>query len=168
MWVNTPDSPGEGAFRSLRAHHPDVFDFLRGDEARLRELLSRVRWCLRMAWDSSDARRRDWFFFLARSEYNYARGESYLARDGTVAKDRRRFMLMPPDTPFDAAVFYAQTRLASKMARCKNPGCSVPYYFRMRPRQESCCVDCAKPTLLESKRRWWKEVGSAARRAKRK
>lgn len=169
-WANC--QPDE--LHALAESHQDVFDFVANDEEGLKAVVENVGRYLRMAWEASESRHRDWYFFTARREYATAMLGSFavLTRDGRGGRDvaRRISPLVPPETAFDIAMFHVQTRLANKMAVCGNSRCHERYFFRRRKGQKYCSSDCAKPALLEAKLRWWKAEGKqwrAERQAKR-
>ncbi len=74
-----------------------------------------------------------------------------------LAFTMRLTTLEVPLTPFDAAMFYLQTRLTDKIRRCPNPTCPAPYFFAVKRAQKFCSAPCAAPAQREAKRRWWAE-----------
>jgi hypothetical protein len=185
-WVNLPNPvdspPNRGAVERFLSRYPYIFEFRVGDgpEARrlaetpyLNVLLGAVRTGLNRAWLAPDAQHRDWYIFQLRYAYERTRArieepDPSLAQQAGDTPDlqvRRtlRSMLadllqdVPPATPFEAAIFYLQTRLADRMLRCANPNCAKPYFFRMKKGQKYCSAVCADPARRESKRTWWNQ-----------
>lgn len=65
-----------------------------------------------------------------------------------------------PLTPFEAAMFYTQTRLLDQLRTCPNPTCPTRFFFTTKKGQKFCSTVCAEPAQRESKRRWWTEKRS--------
>ncbi len=183
-WANLPNPvdypPYRGSVERFLSRYPYIFDFKDGDVAEagpgttdLNVLLAAVRTSLRRAWLAPDAHHRDWYVFQLRYAYERirARIEGGDVSVGPVAGDTpeidasqsfRSIILdllqdVPPTTPFEAAIFHLQTRLADRMLRCANPNCANPYFFRMKKGQKYCSAVCGDPARRESKRAWWNQ-----------
>jgi hypothetical protein len=76
-------------------------------------------------------------------------------------------LLLPqvPLTPFEAAMFYLQTKLIDKLRLCPNPRCPAPYFFATKKGQKFCSTVCAEPAQRESKRKWWNENRGVKKRS---
>jgi hypothetical protein len=127
---------------------------------------------LRRAWNSSDAREREWCCFRLREVYS-----SMVRRHDMTPEQREKEdldvtvtgprYLAPPISAFEAAVFHFQH--SKRARRCRNAECFAPYFFASKRGQEFCSIACARPVRLESQRRWWHEnKGRAKKRKKRR
>jgi hypothetical protein len=85
-----------------------------------------------------------------RVEFNWKRGQ----------------IIYMPENEFERAV-YALFRNSSLAKVCGNPDCPAPFFIAGRRSQRYCGEDCAAVFQHESKRNWWKEVGSKMRRQQR-
>ncbi len=74
----------------------------------------------------------------------------------------------PPPLPFEDVMYHFQRRLRYAL-HCANPSCPAPYFFKQEGfrTQRYCSPDCAHTARLESKGRWWNEVGKARRESAR-
>jgi hypothetical protein len=184
-WVNLPNPtdypPHRGAVEKLLSRYSYIFAFRKTDRSEggrqtrttaVEALLAAVQIGLRRAWLASDDHQRDWYLFQLRYAYERTRAR---IEDGIFAtqdvgdtselRARRSFRLMieellqhvPEATPFEAAVFHLQTRLAHRMRCCPNPDCAKPYFFRMKKGQKYCSAACADPARREAKRIWWNQ-----------
>ena len=75
----------------------------------------------------------------------------------------------PPMRPFEEVMYHFQLR-SHYALHCANPGCPAPYFFKedgVRT-QRYCGEDCSHVARLESKGKWWNEVGKAKRDAVKK
>lgn len=165
-WVNV----GENATVTLRRLHPGVIAAISGENVEY--VVTQVRMLLQRAWkESDDARRRTWFLTLARELY--ARGCV------SAAMPFLPFYATFPGLPegdagkFDAALFYAQTKLAPKMQVCRAAinaqfnkalnNCSTPYFFREEKGQKYCSTDCSDPVRDAGQRNYWTMRGRLLR-----
>jgi hypothetical protein len=164
----------DGSSRKLRAHHPDAFGNI------FDHSLIQFRDILRLAWTAHDVRHRDWFIFQLRDYYCACQREYELSKrpddpyprevslpsGGTVtiwpastisAELEGRRLEPPPETKFEATMFYFQRSIAERTKFCPVPGCTTPYFIAAKRRQKYCSVDCAESANLEAKRKWWHE-----------
>lgn len=154
-WANLA-APVNESIEWLWRHHRNVVRPIASKHGE--RIVSDIRQLLRLAWDATDSRSRDWFLVLARTRY--AQGcvaASYPSGFGLNFAEKT--FPGPPEgeaSAFDSALFYAQTTLAHKMQHCK-ANCSAPYFFRRRKGQKYCCTDCSEPALLAQRNRWWSE-----------
>ena len=134
---------------------------------------------LRLAWKSPDERIRDWYIFSLR--HAHALGERSLHAPHEVAaevlstpraqqtlwkeKDYDWLSAPPPHvTPFEAVLYYFQTRVGDLAKYCGHVDCPAPYFIAKKRAQKFCSEECAGPANRESKRKWWSENrGKAAR-----
>jgi hypothetical protein len=130
---------------------------------------------LRHAWDAPDARHRDWYLHEMRRQYSHAAAELALGdlptppdgilsvAPGMVVRgfepmiDRvyPGFIEPPEVTPFEAAVFYFQSRIGDRAKYCGHVDCPAPYFIAVKRWQKFCSEKCAGPANRESKRKWW-------------
>jgi hypothetical protein len=70
-------------------------------------------------------------------------------------------------TPLQSALhaLWAKSSLAKV---CKNPDCPAPFFIAKKTRQQFCGDECAKPSRLEAKMKWWNEHGKRGREGKRR
>jgi hypothetical protein len=138
------------------------------------EILRKVRWYLQQFWKTQDPHARDWYIHRAREWYWRARvhGDNnvqmFREEEGTATTvdDARNAsswlnisIEMAPDvpperTPFEESLFHLQT-IAEKTRFCPNLKCQAPYFIATKKGQKFCSPECARPTLLASKRRYW-------------
>jgi hypothetical protein len=141
---------------------------------RATEILARVRRYLRSFWKTQDPYERDWHIHRAREWYWRARvqHDPNVARSwdrwasATSAQDARNeagllnivtemVLDQPPRrTAFESSLFHLQS-VASKTRFCPNSQCHAPYFIAVKKGQKFCSSECARPTLLASKRRYW-------------
>jgi hypothetical protein len=74
----------------------------------------------------------------------------------------------PPRSPFEQVMGHFQRRSRCAL-HCANPSCPAPYCFKEEGvrTQLYCGEDCSRVARLESKGRWWNEVGKARRESAR-
>jgi hypothetical protein len=146
-------SDAERAFRRMVKRYPEFF-LQQGrpmTEEKAFGLLAPVADLLRMAWDSQSLRKREW----------------YLADlEGVYHHEYNRF-LDPPTfaLPLEALVYYFR-RNSERALHCPNPECPAPYFFSTKKGQKYCSPECARPSQLESKRRWWSDYRAGKTRTK--
>jgi len=192
-WANLPNPVDHPPYRSaverFLSRYPYVFANLDSHSSEIdrvagapevNALLAAVRTGLCRAWLAPDAHHRDWHIFQLRYAYERTRARIEEPDPSLVPESintpeleaRRSLRSMiaeflqdaPQASPFEAAIFYLQTRLADRMLRCANPGCVKPYFFRMKKGQKYCSTVCADPARRESKRAWWNQNrGKSAR-----
>jgi len=113
---------------------------------------------LRRAWDEPDHRKREWLLFRLREIFHF----------GVRPSARKDAPNEPPDlTPFEQAIAHLQAVLY-RAKHCANPECPTPYFIAGSSRYRFCSGDCAAPSGLEAKRRWWTDKGSVKRATKSK
>jgi hypothetical protein len=116
------------------------------------------RWAgelLRLAWDASTQREREWHLSDLASTVHHAT-DTFAAPPGRAI-------------PMEAVLAYFR-RNWKTAHHCPNSDCVAPYFFARR-NQKFCSSECSLPALRESKRRWWhkqkrKSKPSAVRRKK--
>lgn len=191
-WANLPGTLSRlrDAKRSLLHHYPEIFDGL--DPETTDDMILSVQNHLRAAWDSPDARSRDWFIFKARLNYK-KHLEIQRASSSPIGNDLGQFIpkgalfnleqlqiwgklletepyiwMAPPEKPpaqtqFEQVMSHFQ-RIGNKAAHCKYSECPWPYFFRKRNNQQYCHQKCAAAAQREAKRRWWHENKNRVRR----
>jgi hypothetical protein len=164
-WANVGDKPTE----TLRRLHPRVIAAIAGEHSEF--VVTQVRMLLQRAWDSDDARKRTWFLTLARELY--ARGR--VATAMPFLPCYATFPGLPEGDAgkFDAALSYAQTKLAPKMQVCRAAikaqsnqaavKCAAPYFFREERGQKYCSTDCSEPVRDAGQREYWAMRGRLLR-----
>jgi hypothetical protein len=153
-WVNLG---GRETAEKLRRLHPRVIAPIAGQDTEY--VVTNVKMLLQRAWESEDARDRTWCLNLARTLY--ARG-CVAAAFGFGFYDLFPGMPQGDAAIFDSALFYAQTKLASKMQVCRAK-CVTPYFFREDKRQRYCCTDCRDPARDAGQRKYWAMRGRLLR-----
>jgi hypothetical protein len=108
-----------------------------------RRLVVSLSTVIKQAWTAPDAETRDWKMFILRRQIL----SFYYAEDQWPASP-------PPFTPLQQALRYLQME-GHRARRCANAECSAPYFLAKRRNQKFCGDDCAMPSRLEAKRRWW-------------
>ena len=141
---------------------------------RATEILRKVRTYLQAFWQTQDPYGRDWYVHRAREWYWKARVQQdpnvVMAREevakATSADEARNASAWlnitfdvvldhPPwRTAFEDSLFHLQG-IAGKTRFCPNPKCQAPYFIALKKGQKFCSTECARPTLLASKRRYW-------------
>ena len=140
----------------LRKLHPRLIAPLAENVAEY--VVANVGMLLRRTWESEDLRERTWCINLARNLY----------AQGCVAQMGFGMNILFPRLPqgddaiFDSALFYAQTKLATKMQVCK-ANCVTPYFFREEKGQKYCSTDCSDPVRDAGQRKYWKMRGKLLR-----
>jgi hypothetical protein len=112
----------------------------------------RKRDILQLIW-RNDQYSNDYLKLLlagSRVEFNWKRGQ----------------IVYKPENDFERAV-YALFLNSSLAKVCGNPDCPARFFVAQRKSQRYCDADCAAVFQHESKRNWWKEVGSKMRRQQR-
>jgi len=171
--ANPPNEPEEQSNDRLIRRYPEVAEPLEGRPKGWENSFSWIRIYLQRAWTAPDDRHRDWYLFELRRLY----------RDATVEADLRHapevepglislvpglgkprldliapgFMEPPKVTPFEAIIFYFQTRIGDLAKRCKNLDCNTPYFIADKISRQYCGEKCAASGTRESKRNWWKD-----------
>jgi hypothetical protein len=145
-------------------------------EERAVAILRRVRRYLRDFWVTQDPHARDWYIHRAREWYWASRiqldpdvnrrregldtaatadaarsASAWLNKTITLALDKA-----PDRTPFEESLFHLQS-IAGKARYCPNPQCQAPYFIASKKGQKFCTPECARPTLLASKRNYWNQ-----------
>lgn len=154
------------SIKRLLMKQPHLFETLANKPVEGWLLVSQVQEYLRLAWDASDLRRREWFIFQARRVYDWStvihpieiemldsklEVKVRLSRD--LAEARRG---VPALTQFERCAYHFH-RIAERARRCGNPECPAPYFFAVKKGQKYCSEKCAAPSQRDQKRRWWRE-----------
>lgn len=143
-----------------------------------------LRDLMRRAWDTPDPRHREWYIFKFRdfchtmtTRIDLVRTASESSKPipplpfvlpGTEAEAAQVAgpLSEPPKiTPLEAVGFYLQKN-TNRMRHCPNPDCATPYFLAMKKGQKYCSTVCARPSQLESKRRWWSDYRAGKKRTK--
>lgn len=134
------------------------------------EIVARVQQFLRLAWDASGMREREWHIFTARHEFHIStvytpvvmerirksvEANKPLDEYRTPEEDALR-LSVPALTQFERAMYHLQ-RIAKRMRHCQNPDCPAPYFLARKKGQKYCCSKCSAPMQREQKRKWWRE-----------
>jgi hypothetical protein len=154
------------SIKRLLMKYPVLFETLANKPVEGWLLVSQVQDYLRLAWDASDLRRREWFIFQARRSYhwstvidpiNSARLDSKLEEQVRLSRDLVEAQrAVPALTPFERCAYHFH-RIAERARRCGNPECPAPYFFAMKKGQKYCSSKCSAPSQRDQKRRWWRE-----------
>jgi hypothetical protein len=164
--------------RRLRAqtqkYWPDLWEL--GNECAV-EILRKVRQYLQAFWKTQDPHDRDWYLYRARESYwlsrvdqlnpNVTRLRQEFDKAATADEAREASSWLninigwaldkaPARTPFEESLFHLQG-IAGKTRFCPNPQCQAPYFIATKKGQKFCSPGCARPTLLQSKRNYWKD-----------
>jgi hypothetical protein len=139
-----------------------------------------LRDLLRKAWTAPDERAAGWYLFRLRHLHSETlrrvrhvqtvkgKPEPEIPTvPGTEDEAKRTIEQSepPPTTELEASAFYIQKNLRRALY-CPNPDCPAPYFFKSKKRQKFCSPECALPTLLASKRKWWNENRAKSKRRK--
>lgn len=143
--------------------------------------LMMLRDLLRKAWTAPGERAAGWYLFQLRYHHsNTVRRVRHVQTvdgkpepeilsniPGTVEEAKRIIEQSEPlpMTEFEASVFYLHKNLRRALY-CPNTECPAPYFFANRKNQRFCSPECAKPSRVESQRRWWQENRSKQKRRK--
>lgn len=133
-------------------------------------VVARVQQFLRLAWDASEMREREWHIFAARHEFHSdtvympvvmekirKRVEANEPLDEYRSPEEDALRLsVPALTPFEQAMYHLQ-RIAKRMRHCQNPECPAPYFLARKKGQKYCCSKCSAPMQRAQKREWWRE-----------
>jgi hypothetical protein len=162
----------------LMKRHPDVFSDLPTAEppppaagsvipSSHWQIVARVQNFLKLAWDASDLRAREWYIFKARDEWHQLttfapvwekrilQGGSRLL-DQLTDEELALNIQPPPLTPFERVAYHFH-RIADRARHCANPECPAPYFFAAKKGQKYCTSKCSAPSQRDQKRRWWRE-----------
>jgi hypothetical protein len=133
------------------------------------DIVARVQQFLRLAWDASEMREREWHIFAARHEFHSdtvytpvvmermrRRVAANQPLDDVLSPEEDALRLsVPALTAFEQAMYHLQ-RIAKRMRHCKNPECPAPYFLGKKG-QKYCCSECSAPMQRAQKREWWRE-----------
>jgi hypothetical protein len=156
-WVNV----GDKATEALRRLHPGIIAAISGEHTEF--VVTQVRMLLQRAWESDGTRERIWFLTLARELY----GRGCVSAAMPFLPFYATFPGLPEGDAgrFDAALSYAQTKLAPKMQVCRAAikaqfnkaaeKCATPYFFREEKGQKYCSTDCSDPVRDAGQRKYW-------------
>jgi hypothetical protein len=153
-WANLT-VPDPEHIKRMRMLYSDVVGSLLTDQ----DLLE-MRDDIRLVWDAQDRRHRDWYLFLLRQHFQH----DVVMRDVIAKREppnpgrlASRLAAPPELTPFEAALFYFQTRLGELARHCGNATCPAPYFIAQKKWQKYCSPKCSGPATRESKRQWWRD-----------
>jgi len=134
------------------------------------EIVAGVQQFLRLAWEASEMREREWHIFAARS--NFHNNTVYMpvfigklrASPDVIktldeprnAEEERLRLSVPAFTPFEQSMHHLQ-RIAKRMRHCQNPECPAPYFLAQKKSQRYCCSKCSAPMQRAQKREWWRQ-----------
>jgi hypothetical protein len=154
------------ALEAMRRKYPEFFDSFPRDTTNKVALLTAVQSSLRMAWDASDLRQREWFIFSARHAYQQYTAVLPLrvALSNASAEEKPRIIseltaaesAAPALTPFERVAWHFH-RIADRARRCAHVECPAPYFFAESKNQKYCSLDCSAPALRQQKRTWFRE-----------
>ncbi len=126
-----------------------------------------VQGFLRLAWEASDFRKREWYIFQARDKYHYftvihplfiERVRKYGPREFEIPltpEEEAARTSVPAFTPFEQVLYHLQ-RIATRMRHCHNPECPAPYFLVKKKGQKYCSSKCSAPMQRLQKREWWR------------
>lgn len=157
---------GADALMGLIRKYPEFFGLLPEHPTTYFLAVNTVQRFLRMAWDATDLRRREWFIFKARYYYHkhcvsippgfsIATEVSREEKARILREVRATEQSPPPLTPFERVAWHFH-RIAERARRCANVECPTPYFFAKAKGQKYCSANCAGPALREQKRIWWR------------
>jgi len=133
-------------------------------EERALDVVLRMRKYLRLFWQETDPRARDWYIYRAREYYQRRfvlpqTSDSRRAFEGTATAEEARvsagwinveveeMLDQPPERSWiEAALFELQerARYPSKSPRfCPNPNCETPYFLSGKKGQKFCTITCS-------------------------
>lgn len=136
------------------------------------ETLTWAQAYLQRAWRAPNDRHREWYLHEMRRQYREAvvmtgfremKAQppvvfSLAPGFGTSVQQVDPRLIEPPAvTPFEAAVFYLQSRIGDRAKYCGHQDCPAPYFIAIKRWQKFCSEKCAGPANRESKRKWWHE-----------
>jgi hypothetical protein len=164
--------------RTMTARYwPDLWSTVDAEGERAESVLLKIRWYLREAWDTRDPHKQDWLIHRAREHYHYVR----VQHDPEVDRRRQEFNAAvtaddarnasswlniafqnaldnpPANSAFEEALFHLQevSRIPSRRPLvCPNPHCQSKYFISQKKGQKFCSPECARPSLLASKRKY--------------
>ena len=130
-----------------------------------RYLILPLRDKLRTLWDVPDRRIQEWILFKIREYFLVGDPVLYQGYVQPFCFEIPGSLLDP--SPIEQALFYLEKHLP-RIKRCRNPGCSSPYFIAPRAFAKFCSPSCALPAQREAKRKWWRaNRGPALRRQSR-
>jgi|SRR5215472_6986267 len=156
----------------LRARTERYWPDLWSSEDRACQVLKRIQVYLQRFWREPDPRIRDWYIARARHLIQRFRvqnelGEEFQQKLETVndalrLNDRIEEALDNPPVliPFEEALYKLQKRALIPSRRplyCPNHNCKKPYFLSDKKGKKFCSTECARPSLLESKRLYAEE-----------
>ena len=166
--------------KRLQDHYSEAFEYV-GPVAILT-----LRDLLRKAWTAQNPRHAEWFLFRFRTL-----AANTMRREREVRDAARSSAGLSPETPSDIPATFEEAKrfiqqsepppvshleaasvfLATNLRRtlyCPNGECVTPYNFRTKMGQKFCSPECARPSRLESQRRWWHQHGKGAKKRGKK
>lgn len=164
------DQPVSPEMKRLNERYPNVFSQLRNKPLLLLQVMDNMRHFLRVAWQATDGRHRDWYLFEMRRTYRDfliaaedrpRKITKYPAHGDipelTIEEIDSRLEEPPPALSLEAILYYFQTRIRDRAKYCGNPDCPAPYFIAKKRWQKYCSEECAGLANREAKRRWWHE-----------
>jgi hypothetical protein len=155
------------ALMGLIRKYPEFFGSMPKHPTTYFLAVNTVQRFLRMAWDATDLRRREWFIFKARYYYhqhNVSIPPGFSIAEEVSREEKARILhesraaeqAPPPLTPFEQVAYHFH-RIADRARRCGNPECPAPYFFARKKGQKYCSATCAGPAQRAQKLRWWRQ-----------
>lgn len=160
---------------------PDLWEAVPGSATGVQDralgILRKIRYYLQQFWETQDPHAREWYLYRAREYFWLSRlhqlqpevthWRKQLATAETAEQVRIASSWLniwaenaldkaPERTAFEESLFHLQ-QIAGKTRRCPNPTCLAPYFIATKKGQKFCTPECARPTLLASKRTYWNE-----------
>jgi hypothetical protein len=148
-------------------------------EERARLVVRKMRGYLRRFWREPDHRARDWYIHRAREYYqrHYVLPKTSAQRQETknialtseevrnaeswVNIESENLLDEPPvSNPIEKALYGLQERALIPSRRplyCDNRNCARPYFLSEKKGTKFCSLECARPSLLASKRTYAKK-----------
>ncbi len=147
-------------------------------EERAGFVVRKMRAYLRRFWREPDQHARDWYIHRAREYYQRVfvlpqtsatrqRAEDASTTEGVrtalywVNVESENVMDEPPaKNPIEKALYGLQERALIASRRplyCLNPNCTKPYFLSEKKGTKFCSLECARPSLLASKRKFAKK-----------
>jgi hypothetical protein len=158
---------------------PDLWEQVPGSQTDVQDralgILHKIRYYLQQFWEAQDPHAKDWYIYRAREwfwlsrlhqlkpDVNLWRKEFDTAETAERVRAASSWLNIwaqdaldkaPERTAFEESLFHLQ-RIAGKTRRCPNPTCQAPYFIAVKKGQKFCSPECARPTLLASKRNYW-------------
>lgn len=132
------------------------------DEELWRFWLLPLRNAVRVIWESTDVRFRQWGIFKVLEKF-FSVGDRRLSVGPVHGDEEWHFgSLGPPSLCEEALMLLVQHSALAKL--CGNSDCQTKYFFAVRRSQRFCSDVCAIPAQRKSKNQWWAAHGPEWRR----